>query len=143
MSSNQLECIFDTLPDSVIACDREGKILQINAAALKLFEVTSEAHCRGTLYQPFLHRYVMGEEQQRAISLEPWLMSLVIDGEAASSLQAETIVLQVPSGRKVYVNIRCLPMLDAQKHAVGTVYVLHDITHRYQKACHLQRVHQA
>jgi len=143
MLSNQLECIFDALPDSVIACDREGKILRINAAALKLFEVASEPLCRGTLYQQFLHHYEMGEEQQRALSLDPWLMSLVIGGEAASDPQEETIVLEVPSGRKVYVNICCLPMLDMQKHAAGTVYVFYDITLRYQKARHVQRVYQA
>jgi len=143
MPSNQLECIFDALPDSVIVCDREGKISRLNAAALKLFEVASEALCRGTLYQQFLHHYEMGEEQQRALSLDPWLKSLLTDGEAASNPQEETIVLQVPSGLKVYVNICWLPMLDTQKHAAGTVYVFYDITLRYQKARHVQRVHQA
>jgi PAS domain-containing protein len=137
MPSNQLECIFDALPDSVFACDCEGKILRINAAALKLFEVASEALCRGTLYQQFLHHYEMGEEQQRALSLEPWLMSLIIGGEAASNPQEETNVLQVPSGQKVYVNICSIPMLDEQKQAAGTVYAFYDITHRYQKARHV------
>jgi signal transduction histidine kinase len=141
--ANRLECIFDTVPDSVITCDREGKILRMNAAALKLFEVASEPLCRGTRYQQFLHHYVKGEEQQRAISFEPWLMSLLIDGEATSSPQEELLVLQVPSGRKVYVNMCSLPILDALKHTVGTVHMFHNITHRYQKARHLQRVHQA
>ena len=143
MPSNQLECIFDALPDSVIVCDCEGKILRLNAAALKLFEVASEAHCRGTLYQQFLHHYQMDEEQQRALSLDPWLKSLVIGEEAACNPQEKTIVLQGPSGRKVYVNICCLPMLDTQKHAAGTVHVFYDITLRYQKARHVQRVYQA
>jgi signal transduction histidine kinase len=137
--SNQLERIFDTLPDGVIACDREGKILLTNAAALKLFE---GAAAPGTSYQQFLQHYEMGDEQQRALSLEPWLTSLIIR-EAASSPQEETIFLQVPSGREVYVHIYCLAVLDAQKHAVGTAYVFHDITHFYQKALHLQRVHHA
>jgi len=70
-------------------------------------------------------------------------MSLVIDDEAASSPQEEPMVLQVPSGRKVYVTIRCSPVLDAQQHSVGTVYLLHDLTRRYQKALHLQHVYQA
>jgi signal transduction histidine kinase len=139
MLSNQLERIFDTLPGGIIVCDREGKILRTNAAALKLFEV---AAAPGTSYQQFLQHYEMGDEQQRALSLEPWLMSLII-GEAACSPQEETIFLQVPSGREVYVHICCLALLDAQKHAVGTVYVIHDITHFYQKALHLQRAHRA
>jgi len=141
--SNQLECIFESLPDSVIACDGEGKILRADAAALKLFEVPSEDLCQGMDYQEFLHRYTMGDEHQRAIALEPWLMHLVVDDEAASSLQKATMVLQLPSGREVYVTMCGLPLLDAHKQAVGTIYVFHEITHRYQKALHLQRVYQA
>src|SRR6266702_4019137 len=141
--SNQLECIFESLPDSVVACDGEGKILRANAAAFKLFEVPSEDLFQGIGYQEFLHPYTMGDEQQRAIALEPWLMSLVVDDEAASCLQKETMVLQLPSGREAYVTMCGLPLLDAHKRAVGTIYVFHEITHRYQKALHLQRVHQA
>jgi len=141
--SNQLECIFESLPDSVIACDGEGKILRANAAALKLFEVPSEDLCQGMDYQEFLHRYTMGDEQQRAIALEPWLMHLVVDDEAASCLQKETMLLQLPSGREVYVTMCGLPLLVCIKQAAGTFYVFHDITRRYQKALHLQRVHQA
>ena len=137
------ESIYEALPHGVIACDRAGNIVCINAAALKLFEVTSEPLWRGTSYQQFLQQYEMGDEQQRALSLESWLMSLLIDDEAASATQEAIIVLQVPSGQKVYVTIRCSPVLDAQQHAVGTVSVFRDITHRYQKALHLQRVHQA
>src|SRR5712692_49874 len=141
--SNQLECIFESLPDSVIACDGEGKISRVDAAALKLFEVPSEDLCQGMDYQEFLHRYTMDDEQQRAIALEPWLMHLVVDHEAASSLQKETMVLQLPSGREAYVTMCGLSLLDAHKQAVGMIYVFHEITHRYQKALHLQRVHQA
>src|SRR6202043_2345361 len=48
MACNQLEAILAYLPESVIVCDREEKILRINAAALQLFEVPSEDRCRGT-----------------------------------------------------------------------------------------------
>ena len=142
MSTNQLECIFDTFPEGVIACDDEEKILRINAAALKLFEVPSESLYRGVPYQQFLHAYEVNDQQQRTISLEPWLMSLIVGGQATTQ-QEEPIVLQVPSGRKIYVSIRCLPMPDAQGCGIGMLYVLYDITHRYQQALHLQRVQQA
>src|SRR5260221_993864 len=145
--ANQLEGIFETLGESVIACDREGKILHINAAALTLFEVASASLCRGTGYQQFLHSYQRGDEQPPALSLEPWLMSLFSDGEEATSQQESIIVLQVPSGRKVYAKMRrlsvSLPTTDAQQHAVATIYVFHDVTRRYRKAIHPQRVRQA
>jgi len=143
MPSHQREDNFDLLPDGVIVCDREGKILRFNAAALTLFEVPSEALCRGRDYQEFLGRYERSNEPQRASALEPWLMGLLVDEDAACRLQHETRVLQLPSGRTVYVTLCTFPLLDAQQHPLGTLSVLHDITHRYQKALHLQRVHQA
>jgi signal transduction histidine kinase len=143
MPSHQVAYNFNPLPDGAIACDGAGKILRANAAALKLFEVPSEALCQGRDYQEFLHRYTMGDEPQRATTLEPWLMSLLIDGEAASRPQEEIRMLQLPSGRTVYVTLCAFPLLDAHKQAVGIVSVFHEITHRYQKALHLQRVHQA
>src|SRR5579859_6854476 len=115
--ANQLEGIFETLGESVIACDREGKILHINVAALTLFEVASASLCRGTGCQQFLHSYQRGEEQPPALSLEPWLMSLFSDGEATPGQQEAIMVLQVPSGRKIYAKMRrlsvSLPMPDA------------------------------
>jgi signal transduction histidine kinase len=143
MLSQQLVCFLESFPDGVIACDGEGTILWINAAALKLFELASLSLCRGIGYQQFLQPYQPGDEQQRATLLDPWLMSLISDDEAASSQQEAPMVLQVPSGRKVYVTISCLPLYDAQMHPVGTVSLLHDLTHRYQKALHLQRVNHA
>jgi signal transduction histidine kinase len=145
--ANQLEDIFETLGESVIACDREGKILHINAAALTLFEVASASLCRGTYCQQFLHSYQRGDEHPPALSLEPWLMSLVSDREETTGQQEDIMVLQVPSGRKVYAQMRCLsvgsPMPAAQQPAVATIYAFHDITRRYRKALHLQRVQQA
>jgi signal transduction histidine kinase/PAS domain-containing protein len=142
---NQLESIFELLPDSVIACDQEGKIIWINAAAHKLFEVPSEARLQGTSYQQFLEDFELydEDEQHQSISPEPWLMNLVTDDKAASRAPEKTLMLHLPSGGKVYTNLRCLPWFDSQKRAVGAVFVFHSITHSYQKALHLQRVHQA
>lgn len=139
MPSSQLESIFNTFPDGVVACDREGKIIRINSAALKLFEVASETTYRGTSYRAFLHRYI-GDRQPGAISIEPWLMSLLFEGEAATWLQQDPLVLLIPPGRKIYVNMRRLAVRDAE---VATIYVFRDITPRYRRLLHLQRVQQA
>ena len=69
----QLETIFAFLPDSVVACDQDGKILRLNDAALKLFEVPSEAWYSGNDYYEFFERYKFCNEQQQPITLEPWL----------------------------------------------------------------------
>ena len=145
--ANQLEGIFETLGESVIACDGEGKIVHLNAAALTLFEVASASLCRGTNCQQFLQSYQIADEHPPALSLEPWLMSLFSDAEETTGQQEAIMVLQVPSGRKVYAHMRCLsasfPMPDAQQPAIATIYTFQDITRRYRKALHLQRVQQA
>ncbi|HEX6479637.1 MAG TPA: ATP-binding protein [Ktedonobacteraceae bacterium] len=143
MLSQQREYIFDLLPDGIMVCDREGKILQANTAALQLFEVPSKALCRGRDYQEFLGRYQRSDEPQPVSALEPWLMYPLEDEDATCSLQHETRVFQLPSGRTVYVTLCAFPLRDAQQQPLGTVSVFHNITHRYQKALHLQRVHQA
>src|SRR5260370_2029711 len=74
-------------------------------------------------------------------------MSLFSDGEEATSQQEAIIEIKGRYGRKVYAKMRCLsvslPTPDAQQQAVATIYVFHDITRRYRKALHLQRVRQA
>ena len=143
MSSNQVAYNFDPLPDGILVCDGAGKILRANTAALQFFEVPAFALCRGRDYQEFLHCYERSNEPQRASALEPWLMHLLVDEDTVCSLQHEIRVLQLPSGRTVSVTLCAFPLLDAQQHPVGTISVFHDITHRYQKTLHLQRVHQA
>ena len=70
-------------------------------------------------------------------------MSLLVDQDAACHLHHETRVLQLPSGRTVYVTLYAFPLLDAEQQPVGTISMFHEITHRYLKALHLQCVQQA
>ncbi|HZU66388.1 MAG TPA: ATP-binding protein [Ktedonobacteraceae bacterium] len=139
-SSSEFKAIFDALPDGVIVCDSKGSILQIDPAALKLFEVASESLCLGISYQQFLHAH---KGESAPPSLEPWLLSLVKNGEMSTGQREELLVLQLPSRRQIYASMRSYPFVAAQKHVKGTLYVLQDITHRYQQALHLQRVHRA
>jgi signal transduction histidine kinase len=141
---NQAEAILEALPEGVIACDREGKIVQINAAARKLFEVPSETICRGTDYQQFLQHFEERDEEQSSRSSAQWPMKLVFDEQGESSLPETTyLLLHLPSGRDALVACQCVPLRDAQQHLIETVSVFHEITHRYQKALQFQRVHKA
>lgn len=58
-------------------------------------------------------------------------------------MQEQLLFLGVPSGRKIYLNLRCSPLLNAQHHAVGMISIFHEITRQYQKALQLQRVQEA
>lgn len=144
MSYNQFEAIFESLPDSVIICDQEGKIIRFNTVALDLFEVTCSARWQGTSYQQFLQAYEPSKRPQQPGSLALWPMELAVDDEAASRSPEEMLMLRMPSGREVYVNHWHLPFFDdTRMRVLGTISIFHNITHRYQKALQLQRVHEA
>lgn len=139
----QLEEIFASLPENIIVCDGEGKILRLNAAALKLFEMPSELQCRGRDYYEFLTPYARCHEQQRPIPPEPWLGS-PWEKEEAPPHPSETVMsLQVPSGQRIVVKRSCSPVRDMQKQVWGMVCVFHELSSRDRQAFRLQRVHEA
>ncbi|GHO50790.1 hypothetical protein KSX_89530 [Ktedonospora formicarum] len=115
----------------------------MNAAAHKLFGVPSEAPCQGADYQHFLEPYIRADPQQSHASPEQWLMNLVLNKEAASSVPEDAIVLHLPFGREVAVTRWNVPIDEAQKHLMGTAYTFHNLTNCHQRALHLQRVHEA
>ncbi|GHO58389.1 hypothetical protein KSB_68640 [Ktedonobacter robiniae] len=139
----EMKAILDVLPDSIIVCDWEGKILQINAAASQLFELAPDFPYRGISYRQFLEPYELSDEQQRFSSIEQWPINLALAGKVMSHSPENTLALHLPSGRKIYVYVWCFPLLDTHKHTTKFAYIFRNITFRYQKALHLQRVQQA
>lgn len=141
--AKQRETIFAFLPDSAIVCDQKGEMLRINTAALKLFEIQSEDQWRGKTVQAFLEQYGIYDEQQRPFSAKQWLTYSMVQKEVTCRPPETYITLEMPSGRRVAVNLSCSPLYDAQKQVSGTVMVFHELSQRYQQALHLQRVHEA
>lgn len=137
---NELGNVLESLPESMIVCDQEGKIQAMNAAACALFEVTHESQWRGRCVQECLLAYAGNDKQQSASTQEQELLTLVLD-EAASS-PAQLVVLHMPSGRTTYVTCAGSPVLD-HHHVVGTLWLYHNITSRYHKALRLQCVQEA
>jgi signal transduction histidine kinase len=139
----QLEAIFVCLPESIIACDQDGKILRLNAAALKLFDVSSEDQCRGMPAQEFFEHYAPCDEQQQPIAPGQWFRNASNDGAVTSRLPEEFVTLRLSSRQRVPVKMSSLRVFDTQEQERGTVFVFHELSYRYQKALHLQRVHEA
>jgi signal transduction histidine kinase len=144
MSAQQLERCFASLPDAVVVWDRAGKILSLNAAACTLFEIRADGSWLGTPSQQFLQRYTWWDEQQQPFCFAPWLLDLTaLPEEAAARSYEQTVVLGLPSERRVVLELRCSAVLDAELQPIGMLSVFHEFTPRYQKALHLQRVYEA
>ncbi|WP_157506343.1 hypothetical protein [Ktedonobacter racemifer] len=143
MPSPQLEAVFASLPDAALACDRDGKLPCMNGAALKLFEVSSTRPWLGTPYREFLQRYEWYNELHHPTFPAPWLLKPDSNAAEASHTYEQTLMLSLPSGRKTLLELRCSSLLDAELQMSGMVSLFHEVTPRYQKALHLQRVFEA
>lgn len=125
----RLEDVFASLAEGIIVCDREGKILRINVAALKLFEVPSELQCRGRDFHEFLAPYYTRCNEQQTLPLKP--------------SSTTVLPLQFSSGQQIIVKLSCSSARDAQKQIWGTVYVFQELSPGEQQALRFQRAHEA
>lgn len=143
LSHKQLERVFELVPDSILVYDKDEKIIWINAQARLLFEVTSTDCWNGKSREQFLQEYRPSELRQRSTTALPWLMNLIRNDEAGTTLSGQTLMLSLSSGRSVYVHHWLVPLFDERQHTHESFSVFRNITYCYQKILHLQRVHEA
>ena len=141
----QLEACFALFPDAIVVWDWTGKILFLNTAACTLFEVPTSDSWVGMSAQQFLQRYEWWDEQQRPFDVALWLLDqTTLKKETASCISdPQTLVLGLPSHRKMFLELRCSPVLGADRQPFGMLSVFHAVVPRYQEALHIQRVYKA
>ncbi|MBO0784397.1 MAG: PAS domain-containing protein [Ktedonobacteraceae bacterium] len=143
-SAQQLEAYFASLPDAIMVWDRTGKMLFLNAAALRLFEVQDTDPWVGTSAQQFLRRYTWCDEQHRSFSFAPWLLNLTtVTEETVSFPYEQTLLLVLPSHHQLFLELRCSLVRDSQQPPIGVLAAFHVVAPCYQQALHTQRVYQA
>ena len=140
---NRLKAAWEFFPDSLIACDCNQKIVRINAAARKLFEVGSETQCQGRDYQQFLTPYIRSDEQSPFVASGQWLMNLALAGKAGASPPEQTLLLDLPSGRKITVTVRSFPVVDQERGIEEIIIVFQELAYYSQAVSRLQRVHES
>ncbi|WP_201389037.1 ATP-binding protein [Ktedonobacter sp. SOSP1-85] len=143
MQLNRLKATWEFFPDSLIACDRNQKVVRINAAARKLFEVGSETQCQGRDYQQFLKHYIRSDEQSPFVASGQWLMNLALAGKAGASPPEQTLLLDLPSGRKISVSVRSFPVIDQERGIEEIIFVFQELAYYSQAVSRLQRVHES
>lgn len=137
---DQLRAIFEAMTDGVIFCDAQGRLLVINAAAHKMLELEPESDFVGKTYRQDLPTYMSYNEEGQLLTQNQWPLERILRGEVLSSQQAETMILQMPSGRETLLNVSGAPVYDRRGSQIGAVCVLRDITTSRRKE---RRVQQA
>lgn len=136
---NRVEAIWESFPEGLIACDRHQRIVRINAAARKLFEVGSQARYQGRDYQQFLTSYLRADEQPPVVLREQWLMNLALAGTPGACSPAQMLLLRLPSGRTISVTVHSFSVSAHGRSTQEIISVFHCCPEIFQ----LQRVHEA
>jgi signal transduction histidine kinase len=128
----RLEAIFEAMTDAVLVFDREGNIVQLNAAAHDLLQVDEFP---GFVGMPLEQRYELLRVEDRYGKLcprEEWPLKRILRGEALQGKQAVDVVFSLPMARGMCVSVTGAPVRDWHGEIIGAVLVLHDVTERRQ-----------
>ena len=122
LQRNELETVFSSMAEMIIAIDTEKKIISLNRSAAELFSLIPE-DVKGEV----LHNVIKNEDLYEIIN------NAQKDGESVEN----DIVLFVGSD-KIYLQTRAVPLEDEHKRPIGVLVVLNDMT-RLHKLENLRR----
>ncbi len=139
--TSQLEAIFEAMTDSVYVYDREGRIVQMNAAARVLARRIIPVDTPSPSFTERLTQVRTYNEHGQPLPPEQWPMSRIFQGEVLTPAHAADIVFRDTDGRDIYTNVTGGPLHDAEGHIIGAVAISRDVTERRRLEQVEYRVH--
>ena len=108
---NELEAVFSSMIEGVIALDSKEQVLGVNQAAAKMFKIDSDKSRGRSIYEVIrnseLHRFVK---------------------KALSDEKPEHDDIVIEHHNEQIVHTYSTPIFDAQKNSIGILLVLNDVT---------------
>lgn len=123
-----LEAIFEWMTDALFVYDREGRMVQMNAAGRQLLErfLVSDYATR-PLEERFAHIAVYDEHRQ-PLALESLPTARILAGEVLTPAHAVEMVLRGGNGPALHLSVTGGPLRDVHGHLMGAVTISRDIT---------------
>ena len=129
--TNVLEATFESITDGVIIYDRDGRIVQVNAAARELIGLDARPDYASLALEDRLSLFAVYNERGQPLPREQWPVSRILKGEVLKGAQALEVAMHTLDGRKVQVSIGGAPVRDQEGRIVGAVAVAR-VTERYR-----------
>jgi signal transduction histidine kinase/CHASE3 domain sensor protein len=126
----RLETVFEAMTDAVVIYDRDGAILQTNAAMRALFALDEE---QSVLAEPIGARATEWALRDPAgVPLEPdqWPARKLLTGTVLTGEQSVDMLVRKVDGRDVLVNVTGAPIFGTDGVVRGAICVFHDETER-------------
>jgi len=127
-SKEKLEKIFDSSPDAIVVTDLNGKLIEVNEAAVQLYGCSSKAE----LIDKSAFELIARKEQQK-LSL---LIETILKDGAVNN--AEYVFL-TEEGRELPVELSASFFKDSADNPVGFVAVIKDISERKKSEASLEK----
>jgi two-component system phosphate regulon sensor histidine kinase PhoR len=112
LQRNELEAVFSSMAEMVLAIDTEKRILRINRSAAALFYLSPD-DVQGKLLQGVIRNKDLHE---------------IVDQVLASGKLLEKEIIVFVGADKLYLQTRAVPLADEKDRPIGVLVVLNDMT---------------
>lgn len=121
----QLKEVLENIADAVIVYTPEGKLIEFNAAAAKLWGIDRVR--KGIKYTEILKRFEVFDIEGNKIPIDKWPYSLSLKGKAFNNFQCR--VFNVKNKKEFFLSFSSSPILEDRKISF-IVLSVHDITNQ-------------
>ncbi|MDB5074000.1 MAG: multi-sensor signal transduction histidine kinase [Chloroflexi bacterium] len=134
LERSRLEALFEAMTEAVIVYDRDGNILQENAAMRTLAGVDASP---GLLNRSPHERYAqwdIRDEKGQPFPPEQWPVHQFLSGRVVTARDAIDLLAQAADGREVVLAVSGAPLYNDAGEIIGAISVLRDETERRRLA---------
>lgn len=131
--ARRLEDAFNTLGDSVVIFDRDGRILWVNDADQVMLGYERGSTTFTTLLRERERQLMARDESGQSLSARRSPFARILRGEAVSGQQTIDATLRRPDGREIQVSISGAPLADGMGRLMGGVVITRDVS---EQRCH-------
>ena len=126
--ASQIEGIFESLTDSVVLCDPDGRIVRMNAAHRLLLGYDATREVAASRLEEYAARYTPRDSENRPLPKEDWPIHRILRGETLTGARVVEMRIRTLDGRELIVQVSGAPVRDAAGHIIGAVSATRDIT---------------
>lgn len=119
---NQLETVFSSMVEAVIAIDLEERVISINSAASRLLGISREA-AKGKIVQEVIRHTYLQDLVQEILSTHK---------------EVEDEIVMRDGTRDCYLQTSVVPLADGTGESVGVLVVMNDVT-KLRRLEHIRR----
>jgi PAS domain S-box-containing protein len=119
--------IVETIADGILITDRDGRIIQVNAAAEKLLGLSRSEITRRTFNDPF---WQLTHPDGRPVRPQEFVFDRIM--ATGQPVHAVERIMTLPGRGRIVVSVNAAPLRDSNGVIIGMVESLSDVTQRKQ-----------